>query len=300
MFHGARFADLAARGRPLIGIGATEIAGGTPFIFTQDTFDLICSDLAQFPLARAVAASNGFPGLFSPITLTNHAEQCGGRQPGWLRRVPAAERADPLSRLGTQAAILERLLDPNRTRYVHLADGGISDNLGMRVVGNMMQNIAASPADIAAKGLDRIRRILVISVDGQGVQDNSVAQRRAVGGLFSVLGLVAGGQIDRFNFETLLTVDQQIWQVTEAIRAARCARGPVVFGTRCDDVTSELTQVSLNAMPPGPRRDELLAIPTGLTLNRHDVDALISAGQDAIASSQPIRSFLEFYPPHGA
>ena len=31
MFHGATFADLQARGRPLIAIGATDISYGTPF-----------------------------------------------------------------------------------------------------------------------------------------------------------------------------------------------------------------------------------------------------------------------------
>src|SRR5271170_4025735 len=86
MFHGARFTDLMARGRPVIGISATDINYGTPFLFTQEFFDILCSDLEPFPLARAVAASNGFPGLFSPITLTNHAADCGGRTPGWVRR----------------------------------------------------------------------------------------------------------------------------------------------------------------------------------------------------------------------
>src|SRR4249920_943299 len=66
MFHGARFADLMTRGRPLIGISATDMNYGSPFMFTQEFFDVICSDLRQFPVARAVAASNGFPGLFSP------------------------------------------------------------------------------------------------------------------------------------------------------------------------------------------------------------------------------------------
>jgi hypothetical protein len=87
MFHGATYRDLEARGRPLIAIGATDIPYGTPLLLTQETFDLICSDLYALPISRAVAASNGFPGLFSPVTLTNHAAACGGRKPGWVRRV---------------------------------------------------------------------------------------------------------------------------------------------------------------------------------------------------------------------
>ena len=186
MFHGATFADLQARGRPLIAIGATDISYGTPFAFTQDQFDLICSDLSAFPVARAVAASNGFPGLFSPVTLTNHARDCGGRRPGWLRRISPAERRDPLSRVGAEALKAERYLDADRTRYVHLSDGGVSDNLAMRSAGNLMQVMTA--ADLRERGFTRLRRVLLLSIDGQGTQDSTIAQRQEVGGLVQLLG----------------------------------------------------------------------------------------------------------------
>src|SRR5262249_34039438 len=162
---------LLARGRPVIAVSSTDLNYGTPFLFTQEFFDVLCSDLKPFPVARAVAASNGFPGLFSAITLTNHAADCGGRKPSWLRRLPEAERHNPLSRLGVQANLIERSLDPNKTRYVHLVDGGVSDNLGLRIAGGMMQNIAEAPGAISALGYTRLRRILVLSIDGEGAQD---------------------------------------------------------------------------------------------------------------------------------
>jgi NTE family protein len=297
MFHGAKYKDLKALGRPIIAIGATDISYGAPFLFTQEGFDIICSDLSEFPLARAVAASNGFPGLFSPITLTNHAADCGGRVPGWERRVTAEERRNPLSRIGTQAQLTDRYLDPNRTKYVHLADGGISDNLGLRVAGSMMETMAASPETIRTLGYDHLRRVLVISVDGQGAQDASVAQRKIVGGLFSLLGLVSGGQIDRYNFETLSTVSSQIKGVVRAIQNARCSEGKVVYDTPCDDVQGELVHISLAAMPDSPEKDQLLAIPTGLSLPQHDVDLLVAAGATAVTTSEPLRQFLDNYPP---
>ena len=103
---------------------------------------------------------------------------------------------------------------------MHLADGGIADNLGLRVAGGMMQNLAQSPEAITRQGLDRLRRVLVISIDGQGSQDPTVAQRKTVGGVFSLFGLVSGAQIDRYNFETLTTVTDQIGDIARAIRIA--------------------------------------------------------------------------------
>jgi NTE family protein len=295
MFHGARFTDLKARGRPRIGISATDTNYGTPFLFTQEFFDVLCSDLEAFPVARAVAASNGFPGLFSPITLTNHAADCAGRKPGWDRRVSEADRRDPLSRLGVQAKAIDRYLDPNKTRYVHLVDGGVSDNLGLRVAGGMMQNLAESPRSISALGYGRLRRILVLSIDGEGAQDASLAQTKAVGGLLSSLLRASGGQIDRYNFETLRAVSEQLQEVAQAIRTARCQTGRVIDGMPCDDVKAQLIHISLASMLAGPEKDKLLAIPTGLTVSRLDVDLLVAAGRSAIVTSEPLRLFLRDY-----
>jgi NTE family protein len=295
MFRGATFADLQARGRPRVGIGATDIAFGRPFVFSQGTFDLICADLSVLPVSRAVAASNGFPGLFSPVTLTNRGAQCEGRKPGWLTRVPPAVRADPLSRIGHNANDAEAYLDYERTRYVHLADGGISDNLAMRTIGNAMQTLTGE--DLKRLGHLKVRRVLILSVDGQGAQDNSVAQRREVGGIFALLGLVSGAQIDSYNFETLTTVKGQAEKLEDTLRKARCAEARVIDGAACDDVRVELIHVSLAALPDSPEKAKLLAIPTGLTIDRADVDRLVAAGESAVRQSAPLQAFIESYPP---
>jgi NTE family protein len=69
LFDGATFADINARPGPLIAIQATDLLEGNRFGFSQHNFGLICSDVMQFPLARAVAASAAFPLVFSPIVL---------------------------------------------------------------------------------------------------------------------------------------------------------------------------------------------------------------------------------------
>ncbi len=295
MFHGARFDDLQKNGRPIVAIGSTDIAYGTPFLFTQDTFDLICSSLDDLPVARAVAASNGFPGLLSPITLTNRAAACDGRRPGWLRRVTEAQRLDPRSRIGNEARDAERYLDNDRTRYVHLVDGGVADNLALRGAGAAMQTIAQSHENFAARRLNRIRRVLVLSIDGQGAQDTTVAQQRVVGGLFAIFRLVSGTQIDRFNFETLAVVDQQLQEFVAAIKRSRCSEATTIDGARCDDVDGALVHVSLAGLPDSPTKEQLLAIRTGLTLRPADVDLLIEAGHSAILTSIPLNNFLSSY-----
>ena len=155
----------------------------------------------------------------------------------------------------------------------------------------------ASAQDVRTIGLTNLRRILMISVDGQSAQDSSVAQRRDVGGIFTLIGLVSGGQIDNYNFETLTVVTQQLQDARQTLIKARCDAGPMIGGTRCDDVETQLVRISLREMAEGSEKDRLQRIPTGLTVPRPDVDLLVKAGHDAVTGSSPLRAFLDAYPP---
>ena len=54
-------------------------------------------------------------------------------------RAEWAETPDELSRRALLARTADRYLDPERTKYLHLLDGGISDNLALRGVVNGWQ-----------------------------------------------------------------------------------------------------------------------------------------------------------------
>jgi hypothetical protein len=92
-------------------------------------------------------------------------------------------------------------------------------------------------------------------------------------------------------------VDQQLQEITRAIRAARCARAKSIDGIPCGDVESSLLRISLSDLPDGAQRTQLLSIPTTLTLSREQVDALIAAGQGQVMGSSALQQFLRDYPP---
>lgn len=290
MFHGATYADLLANGRPMVSINATDVTNGSVFSFTQLTFDLLCSDLTEFPLARAVAASNGLPILFTPITLENHAEDCAGARPAWVQR--AMEDSDPFSRQARLATLAERYFDTERVRYVHLLDGGVADNLSMRGALNTLFLLGLSPRVIEALDLDQVRRIVVIAVDGQSGLDEQWAQQRSVSGIGQIISLVSGTQIDQYNFETLQVARAQLEIMAEAIRAYRCAQGPVVYGHPCDDVQAHLLHINLNQIPDEGVREYLQRIPTGLTLRNEAIDFLVQYGRELIMARPELREAM--------
>ena len=291
MFHGATYADLARQGLPVVSVDATDIANGIPFSFTQPYFDLICSDLSSFPVARAVAASNGFPVLFSPITLTSHTPDCRGMRPPTAAPQEWAETPDQLSRRGLLARTANRYLDPERTKYVHLLDGGISDNLALRGVTN-----GAIALDENNEAFRRValkaRRVLVLSVDGQSAADPAISKQRVVTGLSQIFGAVSGTQIDAYNFETLILTASELRQLIASLRKVRCAQARVIDGHDCADVRGALVHISLASIPDPQERQRLQAIPTGLTIPDADVDALVSSGEQLVQQNSAIRELI--------
>ncbi len=114
LFDGRRvtFGDLGPRGprRPAVYFNATDTTnGGVRFVFSDQQFlRSTGSDLSKFPIAWAMASSGAFPGVFNSVTLRRHSLDPSKRQAG-------ADDAD----------------DP---RYLHLIDGGPSDNLGVETL----------------------------------------------------------------------------------------------------------------------------------------------------------------------
>jgi NTE family protein len=296
MYHGATFADLAKQGLPMIAVNATDIAGGTAFSFNQSTFDLLCSDLGGFPISRAVAASAGFPILFTPITLASHRSGCtaypppGAPLPGWRQHASTLSRAETLDRNA------DRLMDPDRTKWVHLMDGGISDNLGLRSLTNALILLDADNAEVRRLAM-MTRRVIVISVDGQATRDPTLGKRRVVTGFGQIISAVSGTQIDAYSFETLLLADQQVNGLTDKIKRIRCETTPVLDGHGCSDVKGALVQVSLASVADEATRRRLQAIPTSLTIPDADVDALVDQGRTLLQTNPTLLGLIADFDP---
>jgi hypothetical protein len=93
LFGGATFSDLIPLQTPVAVVTGTDLSTGARFEFSQDTFDLLCSDLGSARLARAAATSSAVPVLLSPVTYRNYGGKCDAMLPIWVQDVANREPA---------------------------------------------------------------------------------------------------------------------------------------------------------------------------------------------------------------
>src|SRR5262249_27170841 len=106
---------------------------GTVFTFTQDDFKVrLRSDIQQYSIARAVMGSSAFPFVFQSMTMRDFRKRGNCEDESW---------------------------EPSCARYLHVFDGGNSDNLGLKSVKRALFEMAL------AGELQKYKRIVVLLVD---------------------------------------------------------------------------------------------------------------------------------------
>ena len=227
IFKHQTFAELIKdRRKPYIVLNATDMTLGRRFEFTQDQFDLLCSDLSRVKVATAVAASSAFPGLLSPLTVRNFAaEKCGYKPPEWLSNALVREK-NPVRRYA-YALDFSSYQDPKLKReYIHLLDGGLGDNIGLRGPYVALSGNDSNWSIFQKINNRQVRRVVVISANAKTNPRKDWDQKQAAPGLLDVLSLVTSGPMDNYSFDTVqlvrdffaeLNKDTRVWTACKTL-----------------------------------------------------------------------------------
>ncbi len=292
LFDGATFGDIDPRRAPALLINATDITLGDGFSFDQTHFDLICSRLDRFPIARAVTASSAVPGLFSAVTIANYAGSCGYETPRWVRDVLASpSTADSRLYLARKIAAYE---DREGRPYIHLLDGGLADNLGLRALIDRVKLHHRSPdGTVRHLLLDRdLKKILVIVVNAAAAPDTSLNRLDYPPSIATTVDIATTVQVNRYNDETLRLFRENLEQWQQSIRLVRCG------GEHCDEEPDfYLVDASLMRIDDEAERTYLQTLPTSFSLEDEAVDRLIAAGHLLLRQSPRMRAFVESVSP---
>jgi NTE family protein len=276
IFRGSTFADIAARGGPNIEINATDLGIGERFTFTQDRFNILCSDLSDFRVARAVAASSAVPVAFAPIALQNYAG-CDYREPDWLKATRARKNDNP--RLESLLDSFDSYQDKEKRPYIHLVDGGITDNLGIRALYDRVE-LMGGPVNAARLLGQSPTLIVVIVVNAQTKPQHPMDSSSAAPSSAQVVGAVSKAQLGRYNIETIALIEDSLEQWAAELSTPEQPVTPYFIMLDFESIADEKTRLVFNNMA------------TSFSLPNKEVDDLIEAGHRLLQGSPEYQALL--------
>jgi NTE family protein len=300
LFKNATFGDLNRGTGPYIMASATDISTGSRFVFNQSVFDVICSDLNVVPLSRAAAASSAVPVVLSSITMNNYGGTCNTQVPPWLKLfIDTDTPPRPAARAIRSLKTIEGYTDSVRRPYIHLVDGGVSDNVGMRGVLDALEILEALEEAGVRTQLSSAKRIIVFIVNSLSSPPTNWDESEESPGTVDILLKAAGTPIDAFSYEAveLLKDTAARWRTMRRIRdteALASSKDPIIVDAlRVPQAEIYAIDVSFPQLKDKAELDYLNQQPTSFVLPPEAVDRLRAAAGTIILGSPEFQRLLK-------
>ena len=278
VFHGATFADMHRAGGPLILINASDLGYGVRFSFVQEYFDLLCSDISSFPVARAVAASSAVPLVFNPIVVENYHDCKSAGKPGWM--TAAAKRLANDHDMAQVMRGLESYYDKDTRLYAHYVDGGITDNLGLRAIYEVIEIAGGPRALYRSLGVKPPRYAMLITVNASTYPEPEMDKRKKQPSVAETINAMSNVQLHRYNDATMALTEKSMQQWAASVSTAKRS------------VTPYHVQVGFIDIASPEKRLFFYSIPTSFALSEEQVDRLILAGRELLRNNPDYQRML--------
>jgi NTE family protein len=300
LFNGATYGDLDRGDGPFIMVSTTDISNGGRVVFSQNIFNLLCADLNAIRLSRAAAASSAVPVVLSPVTINNYGGTCNYTVPPWVQLFTrSANPPRPAARAIRELKEAETYTDSVNRPYVHLVDGGVADNVGMRGVLDALQFLEALHGAGLPTPLDHVRRIIVLVVNSLSSPAADWDRSESPPGAVDILLKATGVPIDHYSYEAveLLKDISARWESMREVRAmAGCSTNndsPICNAVRVPKAEIYAIDVSFAALPDAKERAFLNQQPTSFVLAPEAVDRLRAAAGTIIMASPEFQRLLK-------
>lgn len=285
LFDGKTYGDLLQRQqRPALNIHATDMAILSRFEFTQEQFDWLCSDLSQLPIARASAASAALPLALSPISLKNYAGTCGFEVPSGAEEV--------LRRGGSAGHRMREILsylDVKKRPYIHLLDGGLSDNMALRGLLEGGSVLGGLENLLKFERVKNVRKFVIISVNAETSPDVMEFGGDQIPTLYRALRSLIDVPINRYSSDTITLLRLAVETSRQQLRAQpRAADSPFA-----EDADIYFINASLAEIADPDERASLMRIPTTLYLTDEQIDRLLLVAARLIRNDPDFQRLMQ-------
>ena len=297
IFDKKTFGDLRARNqRPFLILNATHLQPGARFQFTQDQFDYVGSNLMDFPIGRAVAASSAFPFLLSPISLKNFPDAEGSPSPP--SKEDFQEHYHLNRRLYEWAKQRSSYGDKDAHPYVHLMDGGLADNIGLRAITDEYRR------GFIRKRIntEKIDKLVIIAANARTAPPEDLDKHRHPPGLVDVALKTATISMENYSFDTVEMTRELTEQRAQSQRElencqsninARCPGSPALPPLAGRNLRSYVIELNFEGIENPQEQECFLSLPTSYSLSHQQVIALINIAGELLETHPKFKELLQ-------
>ena len=169
----------------------------------------------------------------------------------------------------------------NQRQYIHLVDGGLTDNLGLLAIYEMVEVAGGAKKFLDSLGSAPAPRFIVISVNASTSPNYDIESTNENPSVEDTINLVTDVQIHRSNVATLELMHNSV------------KRWSAELATPEKPVESYFVEIDFNGIPQSEQRQYFNQIPTSLSLTQQQVDDLVAVGHELLSSNNEFQRFIK-------
>jgi NTE family protein len=223
--------------------------------------------------------------------LKNYAGRCGFTLPKDIKK-----ELSKLTLTYRQSMLVDDLrpfLNSSRKSYIHLIDGGVSDNLGLRTAIDNVLFTGDFWTTLKMHGLENVRTIAFVVVNAETRVDPKWDRSPYIPPFGAIVSSYATISIERYNVETIAMLEESFDDWSLEIRSGRCPPGKVSTEPgACGDIKFYLIQVKFSDIESEEKRAYFRGLPTSFKLEDEEVDNLRELGRRLLSKSDSFRALL--------
>jgi NTE family protein len=183
---------------------------------------------------------------------------------------------------------LRSYLDPKKRPYVHLLDGGLSDNIGMRAVLENTAYVGGLESTFQSLGAKKIRKLVYLIVSAETTPDLNQYTMNEIPGLRPVSRALVDIPINRYSTDTVELMRQAVSLWRRELRQ----RPPGTEGIFAPDADIYFINASLTEVADPAEQARLMNIPTNLALTDDELDHLLLAATKLLWNDKDFQRLL--------
>jgi NTE family protein len=186
---------------------------------------------------------------------------------------------------------------PNRP-YIHLVDGGVSDNIGARGILDAFQEIFLSQEYAKEKGFNVVRRIVFIVVNARSSHTKDWQKDESPPGSIKQLAQSTGVPIERYSFETVELIKDRA-EIADQRRRLMIAEAQLAGMSKAEaesrfpKIDIYVMDVNFENLDDAEERKFFMNLPTSFVLEDEEVDRLREVGGRLLRQSPTYQELLD-------